>query len=152
MPTKVSWRCQLWSWQETAHTSDWWLSKTLIWSPDTPYGHIYDIMWAWSVLWVWGAADLWVTQASLPNQIPSCSSYYYLWLCLSPPCVLLEQRRSLFWEHSICCRPFSLTRPHMYVGCSKSYSLDAYSQKEIKGINFQVNNQANLGLQKIRGH
>ena len=39
-----------------------------------------------------------------------------------------------------------------YVDCSKSYSLDAYSQKEIKGINSQVNKQANLGLQKIWGH
>ena len=38
-----------------------------------------------------------------------------------------------------------------HIGCSKGYSLDAYSQKRIKGINSQVNEQANSGLQKIRG-
>ena len=48
---------------------------------------------------------------------------------------------------------FAVDRFHWcsHIGCSKGYSLDAYSQKQIKGINSQVNEQANLGLQKIRG-
>ena len=48
---------------------------------------------------------------------------------------------------------FAVDRFHWcsHIGCSKGYSLDAYSQKLIKGINSQVNEQANLGLQKIRG-
>ena len=36
--------------------------------------------------------------------------------------------------------------PRNCIGCSKGYS-----QKWIKGINFQINEQANSGLQKIRG-
>ena len=48
---------------------------------------------------------------------------------------------------------FAVDRFHWrgHIGCSKGYSLDAYSQKRIKGINSQVNEQANSGLQKIRG-
>ena len=38
-----------------------------------------------------------------------------------------------------------------YVGCSRGYCLDAYKGKGIKAINSQVNEQANSGLQRIRG-
>ena len=48
---------------------------------------------------------------------------------------------------------FAVDRFHWrgHIGCSKGYSQDAYRQKRIKGINSQVNEQANSGLQKIRG-
>ena len=38
-----------------------------------------------------------------------------------------------------------------HVGCSRGYCLDAYKDKRIKAINSQVNEQANSGLQRIRG-
>ena len=48
---------------------------------------------------------------------------------------------------------FAVDRFHWrgHTGCSKGYSLDVYKNKKIKGINSQVNEQANSGLQKIRG-
>ena len=36
-------------------------------------------------------------------------------------------------------------------GCSAGYCLDGYADKRVKEINSQVNEQANSGLQKIRG-
>ena len=38
-----------------------------------------------------------------------------------------------------------------HVGCSRGYCLDAYNDKRIRAINSQVNEQANSGLQRIRG-
>ena len=67
MPTKVSWRCELWSWQETVHTLD--CCKVSYGHPTlSPCRHIHDILAvSMDVLWVWDAADLWVTQASLSD-------------------------------------------------------------------------------------
>ena len=38
-----------------------------------------------------------------------------------------------------------------HVGCSAGYCLNSYTQMAIKEINSQVNEQANAGLQRIRG-
>ena len=38
-----------------------------------------------------------------------------------------------------------------HIGCSSGYSLDKYSTYDIKSINSQVNEQANAGLQRIKG-
>ena len=38
-----------------------------------------------------------------------------------------------------------------HIGCSKGYLLNVSYQKQTKEINSQVNEQANSGLQKIRG-
>ena len=38
-----------------------------------------------------------------------------------------------------------------HVGCSRRYCLDLYKSMDIKTINSQVNEQANSGLQRIRG-
>ena len=39
-----------------------------------------------------------------------------------------------------------------HIGCSKGYCLDEYSAAEVRSLNSQVNEQANLGLQRIKGH
>lgn len=39
-----------------------------------------------------------------------------------------------------------------HVGCSKGYCLDEYNSSEIRSLNSQVNEQANSGLQRIKGH
>ena len=45
-----------------------------------------------------------------------------------------------------------LSLPTTYVnGCSAGYCLNSYTQMAIKEINSQVNEQANAGLQRIRG-
>ena len=48
---------------------------------------------------------------------------------------------------------FAVDRFHWrgHVGCSKGYSLDAYIDRQVKGINSQINEQANSGLQRIKG-
>ena len=38
-----------------------------------------------------------------------------------------------------------------HVGCSAGYSLDTYKNMSLREINSQVNEQANAGLQRIRG-
>ena len=38
-----------------------------------------------------------------------------------------------------------------HIGCSSGYSLDQYPNPLIKAINSQVNEQANAGLQRIKG-
>ena len=38
-----------------------------------------------------------------------------------------------------------------HIGCSGGYSLDAYKHSAFKEINSQVNEQANAGLQRIKG-
>ena len=38
-----------------------------------------------------------------------------------------------------------------HVGCSSGYCLDSYKSIDIRGINSQVNEQANSGLQWIKG-
>ena len=38
-----------------------------------------------------------------------------------------------------------------HIGCSGGYSLDVYKHSKIKEINSQVNEQANAGLQRIKG-
>ena len=38
-----------------------------------------------------------------------------------------------------------------HVGCSSGYSLDKYTTSDIATINSQVNEQANAGLQQIKG-
>ena len=38
-----------------------------------------------------------------------------------------------------------------HVGCSSGYSLDKYTTSDIATINSQVNEQANAGLQRIKG-
>ena len=38
-----------------------------------------------------------------------------------------------------------------HVGCCSAYSLDTYGDPQLRGVNFQVNEQANADLQKIRG-
>ena len=38
-----------------------------------------------------------------------------------------------------------------HVGCSSGYCLDSYKSMDIRGINSQVNEQANSGLQRIKG-
>ena len=39
-----------------------------------------------------------------------------------------------------------------HVGCSKGYCLDSYKSQNIRSLNSQVNEQANSGLQRIKGH
>lgn len=39
-----------------------------------------------------------------------------------------------------------------HVGCSKGYCLDEYKSSEIRSLNSQMNEQANSGLQHIKGH
>ena len=39
-----------------------------------------------------------------------------------------------------------------HVGCSKGYCLDEYNTAEVTSLNSQVNEQANSGLQRIKGH
>ena len=39
-----------------------------------------------------------------------------------------------------------------HVGCSSGYSLDSYTSLDIASIKSQVNEQANAGLQRIKGH
>ena len=58
-------------------------------------------------------------------------------------------REPQFFQHS----QFIVDRFHWkgHVGCSRGYCLDAYNDKRIKAINSQVNEQANSGLQRIRG-
>ena len=48
---------------------------------------------------------------------------------------------------------FGVDRFHWrgHVGCSAGYCLNTYKQMAIKDINSQVNEQANVGLQQIRG-
>ena len=48
---------------------------------------------------------------------------------------------------------FAVDRFHWqgHVGCSAGYCLNGYKQMAIKDINSQVNEQANAGLQRIRG-
>ena len=38
-----------------------------------------------------------------------------------------------------------------HIGCSGGYSLDVYKHSKFKEINSQVNEQANAGLQRIKG-
>ena len=38
-----------------------------------------------------------------------------------------------------------------HVGCSSGYSLDKYTTLDIATINSQINEQANAGLQRIKG-
>ena len=38
-----------------------------------------------------------------------------------------------------------------HIGCSQGYCLDMYHSMDIKALNSQVNEQANAGLQRIRG-
>ena len=38
-----------------------------------------------------------------------------------------------------------------HVGCSSGYCLDSYKSMDIRGINLQVNEQANSRLQRIKG-
>ncbi len=49
---------------------------------------------------------------------------------------------------------FAVDRFHWrgHVGCTRGYSLDLYQTRAIRDINSQVNEQANAGLQRIRGH
>ena len=48
---------------------------------------------------------------------------------------------------------FFIDRFHLrgHVGCSSGYCLDSYKSMDICGINSQVNEQANSGLQRIKG-
>ena len=48
---------------------------------------------------------------------------------------------------------FAVDRFHWrgHIGCSSGYSLDSYGGRRTKSIHSQVNEQANAGLQKIRG-
>ena len=39
-----------------------------------------------------------------------------------------------------------------HIGCSKGYCLDEYNTAEVRSLNSQVNEQANSGLQRIKGH
>ena len=38
------------------------------------------------------------------------------------------------------------------MGCSSGYSLDSCTSLDVNPINSQVNEQANAGLQRIKGH
>ena len=112
MPTKVSWRCELWSWQETAHTSD--CCKTSYGHPTlSPCRHILDIL-AVSMECAMGLRCC--RHPSIPFPIfktrfshSPIIIIYNNACCLHVSCL---NRVSLFWEHSICCRPFSLVWPH----------------------------------------
>ena len=39
-----------------------------------------------------------------------------------------------------------------HIGCSSGYNLDVYSQEHLASINSQINEQANAGLQRIKGY
>ena len=58
-----------------------------------------------------------------------------------------------FLAQSVVCKWLSGDRFHWrgHVGCSKGYCLDMYNSVDVKAINSQVNEQANAGLQRIRG-
>jgi len=58
-------------------------------------------------------------------------------------------REPQFFKHT----KFLVDRFHWrgHVGCSRGYCLDAYNDRRIKAMNLQVNEQANSGLQRIRG-
>ena len=67
---------------------------------------------------------------------------------MQAPSILLESRTTIF-KHT----QFAVDRFHWrgHVGCSAGYSLDSYKSANLEGINSQVNEQANAGLQHIKG-
>ena len=146
MPTKVTWRCELWSWQETAHASDCCKAPTLSPGIFTIYCE-HGVCYGFEVLQT-------CESPKHPFQIFKTRFPH-------PPLIIIYimpvASMCPVWTESLTfsrtCTRFAVDRFHWcgHIGCSKGYSLDAYNQKWINGINFQVNEQANSGLQKIRG-
>ena len=68
----------------------------------------------------------------------ACSLHQY---CLN--------REPLFFQNTTFCVDRFHWRGH--IGCSSGYCLDEYCSMDIKSINSQVNEQANSGLQRIKG-
>ena len=66
------------------------------------------------------------------------------WMQASPIC--FKPRTCSLQEQHL----FSHWRGHL--GCSGCYSLDSYTSLDVASINSQVNEQANAGLQRIKGH
>ena len=58
-------------------------------------------------------------------------------------------REPIFFKNTSFCVGCFHWRGH--IGCSSGYCLDEYCAMDIKTINSQVNEQANSGLQRIKG-
>ncbi len=77
----------------------------------------------------------------------------------TPPERIVYDNACKLHQYSLNCEPhfrstkFLVDRFHWkgHVGCSRGYCLDAYSGLDSRSLNSQVNEQANAGLQRIRG-
>ena len=135
----------IWSWQETAHTSDCCKAPTL--SPGIFMIYCeHGVYYGFEVLQTCESPKhpFQIFKTRFPH-LPLIIIYDNA-CCLYVSCL---NREPHFFENT----RFAVDRFHWcgHIGCTKGYPLDAYNQKWFNGINFQVNEQANSGLQKIRG-
>ena len=113
--------------------------------------HFFHLLPAWCLLWFWGHEALWITQASFRDfhvQVPNATINPCVWQCLQVARLLPQQRASKIYKHNFFVDLFHWKG---HVGCSRGYCVGTYKNLDTQSINSQINEQANAGLQRIKG-
>ena len=143
-----------WIHNEASHCYTNKLPKADIWPPHTLSWYLYHLLPAWGVVWLRGHGSVWITTRSF-------------WTACSPPGFLIHPKSLSMTMHADSTSTVStvslaasntanfwcMDRFHWrgHVGCSSGYCLDVYGDATLRCLNSQVNEQANAGLQRIRG-